>query len=612
MANLKNRNKDSARRDDQRMGRFDRCEITRCYPHVSPFNKGDGDLDFNVCDVRIINQNHTTNPAPYPRVRLLCSQDFSHGRLQGHPWNPRIGDQVLIVWINDKEAIALCSLVSAQQEPVCRSCADEFDQEYVDKICPYPGEPGRDKNDNFIDFPKPRHPNCVKWWPIRPDNTREGFQAAAFDTLQIFDCPYGNNRPECDYETPCNSLDDIAAGTWIKNFCYRSPTSTDLPRRYKFHHHCGSFYYFDEDGTFHLENRVSENPRSRIKLYPNGKMELYQYDTGAYIIIDENGQILEHSPKRIWLDAPYTEVTGDLKVDGVLCHQVCSCDGAQDFTNFSKTDSGNKIATPKPSSCICSGMGCNESSYIVDDKGVDHFDDCEISFNCNVSSCDSGACGGCCGLTNNDSDDLLKALNKKLVVDCHGTDKKLRLALYDGSSIVTSQEVTIALATTYYCLLNRPAGATTATLKLYSDPEYQTLITTLSISNSSLNTKFRYLYALSSMNNDTAPTISIAVNDMVVHSPSENWKPLGSVKVINEMLTGSGATRTFAYVPKDGTVILHRRYTFYDYDDNIQTGSCIMIPLTEYTISGKTVTLVGGSSGDTYIASYEKTNDVLG
>ena len=52
VANTRDRNIDSSRREDSRVGTVDRCEVIRVYPHVAPL--ASGDKNFNTVDLQLI------------------------------------------------------------------------------------------------------------------------------------------------------------------------------------------------------------------------------------------------------------------------------------------------------------------------------------------------------------------------------------------------------------------------------------------------------------------------------------------------------------------------------------------------------------------------------
>jgi hypothetical protein len=214
---------------------------------------------------------------------------------------------IYVYWLAEREALVLGLCTSVEQEPVCRSQADAHHQEYVFKLCPWE-EPKTNQDGNYVEFPNPKHPECYKWWP----KTR--------DSLWIFDCLEGHNTPSCCAQAPCNSLDDHQSSTCFKNFSDISPTTIDLPRRFKFLHRCGSFWYYDDDGTIHIAGKVSGNIKNRQIFYPSGKILLENVVDSCDVVLDDDGDIKLNPAKTVYID-------GDLNISGFCTHGGCSCEG---------------------------------------------------------------------------------------------------------------------------------------------------------------------------------------------------------------------------------------------------------------------------------------------
>ena len=256
MANTRDRNIDSSKREDSRRRMVDRCEVIAVHPHRSPFNGGSGDRDFNVVDVQLIDRVRCDEGAPIlKRTRLNCLQR-DHGLFQGTPWNPRIGDMVLVYWISAREGVVLGTVPSSEQEPVCRSQACTDHQEIVMQTLTL-GDARTQLRRQLCGLPTTKTSRLLQVVaqdsrlhhdPRLPKRPRESVRAAA--------------------EAPCNCLDDLKRGTWWKVFSDISPTSLDKPRRVKFHHHCGSVEYWDEDGRVHIDNRVAEGAQSPDRPVP--------------------------------------------------------------------------------------------------------------------------------------------------------------------------------------------------------------------------------------------------------------------------------------------------------------------------------------------------------
>jgi len=382
VSNTRDRNIDSSRREDSRKGQVDRCEVINVRPHVRPYP---ADKDFNTVDVQLIDRPRIEGePLTIEYVKLNSLQRH-HGLFQGHPWNPRIGDMIYVYWLAEREALVLGICTSIEQEPLCRSKADDQQQEFVFKLSPWE-EPGKNQDGNYVSFPPPKHPTCWKWWP----KTR--------DFIWIFDCKNGHDCASCDRTAPCNGLDDLIARTYFKIFSDISNTIKDKIWRFKFHHNSGSVLVFDNDGSVHLENKTQcstcggsgcsgtcstcggtglvddelcpacggcgqlacsscggdgGDGKGHSHHYPSGSSDIHagnphpckdfiplasedngvrvavshpddatvdfaaeikQFSTGAYIKILKNGDIKVYSPGKITLDAPTTDITGDLHV----------------------------------------------------------------------------------------------------------------------------------------------------------------------------------------------------------------------------------------------------------------------------------------------------------
>jgi hypothetical protein len=295
--------------------------------------------------------------ATIERIKINCMQR-EHGLFQGNPWNPRIGDLVLIYWISEKEAMVLCSIASVDQEPICRSLANQNHQEYVFKLCPWEQPIQCADTKNYVIFPPPKHPDCFKWWPVQADG-----KTLCLDSIHIFDCLEGHNCANCGADAPCNGLDDHQSSTCFKNFSQFSPTTIDKQRRFKFLHHSKSAWWFDEDGLWRIEGRVAGVLKGFIEHSQNGKIE-----------INSPVEVLIKAPK-ITLDGD-VEITGTNLIDGACTHAACSCDGAggsgtgtgaEVAVAHGLTDSEGNPCTPSECSAFCTGSGGSCSCWCDDE-----------------------------------------------------------------------------------------------------------------------------------------------------------------------------------------------------------------------------------------------------
>lgn len=352
----KGRNIDVARRDDRRAGVFERCEVIAVYPHVSP---APGDVTYNCVDLQLMDRPRDCKNNVIKRYDVPVAQ-WDHGKFRGTQWTPRVGDLVIIAWLTADEPMVLCTLPAHEQEPVCRSEADDQQQEIVHKIAPHEN-PTMDENGNFTIFPSPKHPDCYKYWP----KTR--------DSITVFDCAVGHNKPSCCKDAPCTCLDDHQASTCFKNFSEISPTTIDKPWRFKFLHHVGSYWYFDDDAVWRICGKKSAVELGFIHHYTNGKME-----------INSPVEALVKAPL-ITLDGDVV-ITGDLRIEGnnaiigACAHGACSCLGGGGGGT-----SGTCTGTGEANQAVAHGMvdnlgnACSPSSIVPT---------CQGGGSCVVTGCD--------------------------------------------------------------------------------------------------------------------------------------------------------------------------------------------------------------------------------
>jgi len=73
----------------------------------------------------------------------------------------------------------------------------------------------------------------------------------------------------------------------------------DKALRFKFLHHCGSYWYFDEDGTIQIALKLSGALKCHQTFNPSGKI-LIQNDVDTNnIVVDEDGDIKLNPVKKV-------------------------------------------------------------------------------------------------------------------------------------------------------------------------------------------------------------------------------------------------------------------------------------------------------------------------
>lgn len=390
--NTRSRNTDNSKREDSRKGQIDRCEIINVRPHIQPYP---ADKDYNTVDVQLVDRpiGEDGKYVTIERIKLNSLQTW-HGRWQGCPWHGRIGDLVLVYWMSEREAVVLATIASDEQEPICRSLANDKHQEWVWKLAAW-RQPIQDPiTKNYIYFPPPQHPHCIKWWPVQEDGASPNL-----DMIFIFDCKEGHDCANCSAAAPCNGLDDHQSSTCFKHFSEFSPTQIDVPARFKFLHRCGSNWFYDDDGRVNMESHKSDHElENRIAMYPDSgysdehgpiACEVVNIETMALLRIYHDGAVRVRSStdptgetlrSELFLDADgncwlWNGVTdnsveiladgkivldGDVEITGSCTHQACSCDG----TSGTGTGTGSEQqiehglgAAPGEVSAFCTGSG---------------------------------------------------------------------------------------------------------------------------------------------------------------------------------------------------------------------------------------------------------------
>lgn len=537
--------------------RVEKCVVDKVNYHKEP-----NDKEFNTVDVIIRDRAVLVSEDPV-RKRIPVFQNFLGGHCGGYHWNPRKGDLVYVLFYQDKHGLVLCNSWGWAEYPICRPSPYDIADKNGQWMEPYQDPTTGDFNRE--PYPKLKKPYCFRWFhgPLK------GQTGPGRDWLWLFDyCHEGDACPDC---RNCKDIDCVgrASNHGFKFYSEQTESKKAFPLRGIYFVPSGSYMMFESSdsgcggcvsevftagkGFWTIQGATAiDQLKGHIRHYPDGSMEIHSatcngentgvrctvaapnsslfdfafeaidFTSGSYIRIMKNGDQVLHAPTKITLDAPLIDCLtqlihdhGNMQIDGSCSHGCCSCTGAQDFTTYSVTDPGTKFTVTAPK-VQATAMPANQSCYCCSDCGIDYFDDCRILFDLNVSTCNSGSGCGCCGMTNDNSDDLLKALLRKLLIEIHGSTPTLSLSLYSGSTRVTHDDYVLSLNVPYYLELRRASGATTATLDIYSDPNRETKLATLTITDVNLGDKYRYLYALSSMNNNTMPTISANVQHMVI------------------------------------------------------------------------------------------------
>lgn len=270
---------DRMRREDKRLLKCEFCIVQDVKPHLNPYNNGEGkegagDVDFNVMDVHLREVHSTSRQAHRQRV-IAVQQDF--GNLWGRVYAPRVGDLVAVIFLENQNAIILGGVHNHWQEPPCRDhdTSAGICYDYLFKWAKW-REPLRDEDGNYYGHPPARHPDCLRGY----HDTR--------DWQFVFDCFKGHADPHCQ---GCKNIDNVQTHcTWFKFLSDESDTTQDKKDRVKFHHISGSTIFFDDDGTIYIENRNGESyPLGHIKFFNDGEVEIQSASDPSGIVCGCDG-----------------------------------------------------------------------------------------------------------------------------------------------------------------------------------------------------------------------------------------------------------------------------------------------------------------------------------
>lgn len=388
MTNLKNRVGDNIKRLIRRYIRYETCVVDKVYWHKSPKDK-----DYNVVDVVMRDRaNVVDDKFGYVRCRITSLMHQYVGKHFGHPWNPRRGDTVKVLFYqNWKGTIVSCEETKGQP-PVCRP--DPYTER--DKKCQYRPMFQNDYKD-FLSktYQDGKKPTCTNWQhgPCNGDKT-DGEPTIGRDWWHVWDyCMQGDEEPTC---TDCVDIDypKRDKNTWLKVYSDETMSNESPNNRAEFHTKCGSYLRFEQEtgrsdeysegkahirfgnanneddkrwhlnvqgetvsdeagvGTWDIHTNHEEVPLASESqgvrfagVRPEDQQvdwawEVINFPTNSYIRCYKSGIIVINScsdgavvtvdgtTSTITLDADLTHITGDVQIDGFCTHPDCTCHGS--------------------------------------------------------------------------------------------------------------------------------------------------------------------------------------------------------------------------------------------------------------------------------------------
>jgi len=293
VTNMKGAGRDECQRQDFLSKKLEVGQVYQVWTH----NQHD-DYNWQVCDVIVQDaiplEGQPISPkGPLTRWRVPVLQKHI-GQYSGTPWTPRVGDTVLVGFYQNDRPIILGTLPPECMWPVCRSSANpgvlpkgahedwveaNFHNLYDHRI----------KLVQWLHIPR-RFLKAADGMEVNGDGERgwyTTFDHCAVDPtgylrpvcktyfdktrdfMMVWECKEGKAKPDCkdcelnwdgtgkgpDTVTQCTecSGDFPAANTWLKilssdytgDLAQTNPL--DQPRRFKYHHSCGSLFCFDSN-----------------------------------------------------------------------------------------------------------------------------------------------------------------------------------------------------------------------------------------------------------------------------------------------------------------------------------------------------------------------------
>ncbi len=176
--------------------------------------------------------------------------------------------------------------------------------------------------------------------------------------------------------------------------------------------------------------------------------------------------------------------------------------GLQDFTGYTEVDTSGTL-TVTANKATAENVPRDSDVYIYEDFTTDFFDDVTLVFEIQIDSTSvkagsSNPAGGI-ALTNVVDDVQGFGTTDLSVLIDKTRASKHEVFLIRGAGVAFAS-FTGEPDTTYYCVLTRPAGTDTATLKIYANEGHSILLDTLTVSGYG-TVKWRYLFGFVGWNN---------------------------------------------------------------------------------------------------------------
>ncbi len=292
MATQKNALMDTIRRYQGREMWIEEGEINQVWWHqnkTGPTGEG-GDVNLTVVDVilrdRRVRDGGQLNSKYYIKERVpVLQHDMGHHH--GHPWNPRVGDLVKVLFYQNQDALVIGTTVNWEQHPVCRP--DPYTYRW--KYCQWE-RPKQEPNKDFGKLaeegpethPEGKKPFCFNiFHGMATDKPGKGRD---FQIMWDF-CKCGDKDPSCER---CINIDYTGrqdGDHWLKVYSKQTESTEAPPGRFEYKNGCGSYIRIEENcgcskeysegrGMVRIENAVKEcDKRSHFNMNPLGTVDIH-------------------------------------------------------------------------------------------------------------------------------------------------------------------------------------------------------------------------------------------------------------------------------------------------------------------------------------------------
>lgn len=256
---------------------------------------------YNTVTVKVRDAKKGVDPKKLQHVYEIVLQDFT-GNCFGHPWTPRVGDLVLVLFLYNTQPIILGPVNTTYQTPPFRAPTTEdamYDE--VWKWCQWL-RPIEDKNMDYKDHPKGKMPICRKLFH-GPVTGEEGGKGR--DEMLVWDCQKGDNDPTCRL---CEIIDSVPRTNeqWFKQYSTLTESLEAYNSRMEWHSRCGSYLRFESDdenpagtssteysegiGHIRIGNATDEqNKKGHINFHPTGTIDVHGDYEEVAINLEELG-----------------------------------------------------------------------------------------------------------------------------------------------------------------------------------------------------------------------------------------------------------------------------------------------------------------------------------